>query len=469
MKRRFGLLLAASLIPTTVIAQEIELNGLTRTGLSATFYARDFALIDETRAATLARGNVQLSIIDLPYQITTESLRVSSKELTVTAFGYDRAILSPQSLLQKYVGQEIEIATENPKTGVESRQKAKLLTVNGGPVFEINGEIVTEAPGRLIFPHRPSELRDQPALTVQGNSKEDGKHDINLNYLAGGFGWSANYVMVLGKNDEDLALTGRAALTNNSGMDLHDAAIAIMAGDVDPPVARSSPQPRMLKGMATMAVDSESTSVPRQSVGDRHLYTLPGRWSLGAGATKLVTLFDAPAVKVERHYLFTNRGAHQFRANTAPEKAEINLTLRNRDADGLGFALPGGQLHAYKQDHLGALRYLGRSTMVDTPVDGSIELSLGDAFDVTLNRTQTLFRHVGPKNRDVQTAWSLKIANSKDQPITVFIEETLAGDWKIIQSSHPVNFKTASTARWILEIPGQAERILTYEAEINYR
>ena len=469
MKRCLGVLLAAALMPTAVSAAEIPVGDAARDGLWVTFYGNGFALIEETRAVTLAKGDNSLAISGLPTQVRADSLRISGEGMAVKAFGYDQDLLTPQALLRKFIGKEIIIARDNPKTGEEVRKKATLLSLNGGAVFDVDGEIITGMPGRFIFPHRPEGLRDSPTLTVQAASPEKGARALNLSYLAGGFGWSANYVAILDNDNQGLALTGRAAVTNNSGMDLGNAAVAVMAGDVEAPV-RSRSQPRMAKGVAMMAMDGESApAVTTQSLGDRHLYSLPGHWTLNSGETKLVTLFDASAVKVDRRYVFNGQGAYQIRSEGPPSKAQITIKLKNSKADGLGMALPAGQIHAYQKDETGRLRYIGQSTLRDIPVDNDATINLGEAFDISMVRTQTAFRRTGPKNRDIEASWKLEISNGKDQPVVVDVEEMFNGDWNILESSHKVNDKTAAKATWTVRIPAHGSEILSYAAEVRYR
>jgi hypothetical protein len=51
--------------------------------------------------------------------------------------------LTPQKLLDKYVGKSVSIIRINPATGVETTEQAQVLTANNGVVMKIGDRIET--------------------------------------------------------------------------------------------------------------------------------------------------------------------------------------------------------------------------------------------------------------------------------------------------------------------------------------
>ncbi|MCP5883117.1 hypothetical protein NL358_27670, partial [Klebsiella pneumoniae] len=83
-------------------------------------------------------------------------------------FDYD--LLSPSSLMEKAVGETITLLRTNPATGAETRERAKVLAVNGGVVLQIGDRIEVlrddGLPVRAIFDRVPASLRARPTLSV---------------------------------------------------------------------------------------------------------------------------------------------------------------------------------------------------------------------------------------------------------------------------------------------------------------
>src|SRR3546814_14393208 len=72
--------------------------------------------------------------------------------------------------MQKAVGETVTLLRTNPATGAETRERAKILAVNGGVVLQ-NGpriEILRDdgMPVRVIFDKIPPNLRAQPDLSL---------------------------------------------------------------------------------------------------------------------------------------------------------------------------------------------------------------------------------------------------------------------------------------------------------------
>ena len=85
---------------------------------------------------------------------------------------FDFDLLTPQKLLEKYVGKEVYIVKVHPTTGEETTHAAVVLSVANGVVLRVGDRIETGVPGRLVFPDVPDNLRDRPTLVVQLNTSQ---------------------------------------------------------------------------------------------------------------------------------------------------------------------------------------------------------------------------------------------------------------------------------------------------------
>jgi hypothetical protein len=81
---------------------------------------------------------------------------------------FDFDLLSPQKLLEKYVGEKVTVLGN--RNGQETREEATVLATNGGVVLQFADRIETSIPGRLVYPRVPGNLRARPTLVMSLHS-----------------------------------------------------------------------------------------------------------------------------------------------------------------------------------------------------------------------------------------------------------------------------------------------------------
>ena len=132
--------------------------------LAVTVYNSNVALVRDVRRLRLPAGTLDLRYMDIAAQVNPATVHIVSltapKELSVLEQNYEYDLLSPQKLLQKYVGKEltlVRLMTENNSTK-EVPVKATLLALNEGPVWKVGNEIITGmGADRYVFPDLPRE------------------------------------------------------------------------------------------------------------------------------------------------------------------------------------------------------------------------------------------------------------------------------------------------------------------------
>ncbi|MFQ5530821.1 MAG: DUF4139 domain-containing protein, partial [Gemmatimonadota bacterium] len=224
-------LLALGLLPisparttsTEAVAQEIPQRSSTSTDREAvtlTVYNQNFGLVREIRSIDLGRGLFGLEFGDVASTIQPETVHIRSLNrgdpLSVLEQNYQYDLLSPQKLLEKYVGRTVKVHIWNREEEREETVEAEVLSVNGGTILRIGDEITYNVPGRISFPDVPENLIASPTLVWLLNSRAE-RQRIETSYLAGGINWKTDYVMVLNEDDSEAGVTGWVTLTNHSG------------------------------------------------------------------------------------------------------------------------------------------------------------------------------------------------------------------------------------------------------------
>ena len=107
------------------------------------------------------------------------------------------------------------------------------LLSTAGPIFEINGQIHLGHNGRLVLPSLPENLVAKPTLVWLLRNQTTAPQKVHASYLTGGLNWKADYVMVVDASDTKSDLTGWVTIDNKSGATYSNAALKLVAGDIN--------------------------------------------------------------------------------------------------------------------------------------------------------------------------------------------------------------------------------------------
>jgi len=477
-----SLLLALSAVTTyalPVSAQEIE----QRTGLgdqrevAVTIYNENLALVKDTRKLTLKRGASNLAFRDVSARMRPETALLRSisapGSLSVLEQNFDFDLLTPQKLLEKYVGQNVNVVRTNPATGAETTEVAQVLAANEGVVLKIGNRIETGLPGRIVYNDVPSNLRDRPTLVMSLNNTSSATQDVELSYLTGGLAWKADYVVELNSAEDKLDISGWVTLTNTSGASYRNAKLQLVAGDVNQVKQRVVVTASSVRMMAP-APEAKMDSMAEESLFEYHLYTLNRPTTIAENQTKQVALLNASAVPARKEFLLKGDAYYyQSSAGELGQKMKIGafIEFENKESAQLGMPLPKGVIRVYKKDSNGNAQFIGEDNVDHTPKNEKVRLKLGDAFDVTADKKQTDFKKIAGTskyNYIFESAYEITLKNAKKEAVTVTVQEPVPGDWQILSASHPHVKGASNTAVWKINVPAEGSSKLVYRTQVRY-
>jgi hypothetical protein len=444
--------------------------------VAVTIYNENLALVKDQRKIQLGSGQNMLAFRDVSAQIRPETALMRSLtspgKLSVIEQNFDFDLLTPQKLLEKYVGKNVNIVRTNPATGSETTEQALVLAASNGVVLKIGDRIETGIPGRIVYPDVPANLRDRPTLVMSLNNGGAAQQEVELSYLTGGLGWKADYVAELNAADDKLDLSGWVTLTNTSGATYGNARLQLVAGDVN----RVRDEMRPMRAMAKMdmAVAAEAPRMAEESLLEYHLYTLDRPTTIAENQTKQVALLSAAGVPVRKELLL--RGADYYYQSSYGElgqkmKVGVFVEFDNRESAHLGMPLPKGIIRVYKKDGNGNAQFVGEDNIDHTPKNEKVRLKLGEAFDVTADKKQTDFKKLpnpAKGNALFESAYEIVLKNAKMGAVTVTVQEPIPADWKILKESHPHEKAASNTAVWKVTVPAESTTTLTYRVQIRY-
>jgi hypothetical protein len=470
-------IIALMLAPQAIWAaprDEIVSTASDQHSVAITIYNDNLALVKDERRVRLARELNLLAWREVSAQMRPETAQLRNLAnpagFRLQEQNFDFDLLTPQKLLEKYVGRDISVIRTHPTSGVETRETATVLATNGGMVLKFADRIETGVPGRLAFPGVPDTLRDKPTLVISLINPTAGIQDLELSYLTGGLSWRADYVAELNADDSRLDMNGWVTLTNQSGAAYPEARLQLVAGDLNR-VRDAQPLPRATMAMAAKVADA--AEMQQESLFEYHLYTLQRPTTLAENQTKQVALMSAGRVPVKKEFLL--EGADYYYSGQHGElgqKIKVGVFVEfDNKGEGMGIPLPRGVIRLYKKDRQGNAQFVGEDRIDHTPKNETVRLKLGDAFDLTADRKQTAFQKLSGTSRYnyvYESAYEIVLKNAKPEAVTVTVREPMPGDWSMVSESQPHSKTASGTAEWKVSVPAEGKATLSYRVRVRY-
>jgi len=440
-----------------------------RDAVAITVYNQNFGLVREVRTLDLRAGRVALEYGDVASGIQPETVHIrpiGGPGLQILEQNYQFDLLSPQKLLEKYVGRTVNVYRTNPQTGEDEVVAAEVLSVNGGPILRIGDEITFNYPGRFGFPELPDNLIAEPTLLWRLDAGGP-RQQVEVSYLTNSLNWKSDYVMVLNEDDDEAGLTGWVTLTNQSGTSYEGARLQLVAGDVQRVGGDMRPEAARRAMMADVA--QETVGFSERGFFEYHLYTLGRPADLMNNEQKQVTLLESDGFGVQKRLIF-HGATHYFRGQygqvTSNQKVGVFLDFVNSEQNGLGMPLPKGVVRVYKRDEDGAQQFIGEDLIDHTPRDERVRIKMGEAFDVVGDRTQMDYDVIS--GCVSESLWRIELRNHKDEDVEVQLVEPAGGDWQILSSSHPYTRLDAWTFSLTPEVPANGATTVEYRVRVRW-
>lgn len=461
------------LLFSQVAAQsQLTIGADTRSGLEVTIYNSNIGLVKDTRSFSLARGGrTEVLLEDVAARIQAETVLPISlspqRQWIVLEQNYEYDLLTPNTLLAKYVGQQVRLITYDSDNEVVDRQTATLLSLNDGPLYQVGNEIHIRHPGQVILPEVPEELVAKPSLRwlVDGDR---GEHTVQISYLTEGLTWKADYVLKVNQQATVGDLTGWITLNNQSGIAYPGASVKLVAGDVH----RAPPERDYLAAQPLLSLARVAgAEVTEEAFMEYHLYTIPWQTTLKQNQQKQVELLSRSGLEINRHYLADIPANYVTgsRAGQITLPVNVQLTFVNTEANQLGEPLPGGIVRIYSEDQAGTLQFAGEDRIDHTPRDEEVEITLGEAFDLVCEVQQTGYEDLSTRtDRRYESSYEISLRNRKESDaVTITVLAHFPGEWELRNNSHEYSPEDAFTARFPVNVPAGEEVVLRYSVRIT--
>ncbi len=470
---RYGFWLTCLLLLLNAAALRAEAPVLKSTagdqrGVEVTVYNSNIGLVKDTRNVPLFAGVGELRFMDVAARIMPVTVHVSPagspQDFRILEQNYEYDLINGRKLLDKYVGKEIKIVDWNKYQDRKETVEATLLSNNEDQIYRIGGEIYIGHPGIKVLPQLPENLIAKPTLTWLIESESAKPRQIVVSYLTEQINWKADYVMLLDALDTSSELAGWVTIDNRSGATYEQAKLKLVAGEVH----RVRPPQEDAMARKELMAAAAAPQFEEQPFFEYHIYDLARPTTIKNNQTKQISLFEAAGVGIEKEYRLS--GSRGFFSRPYPERkqkqsVEAHILFENSTENKLGIPLPAGVVRLYKKDATGSQQFIGEDMIAHVPKDERVELKIGEAFDISAEKTQTDFQQISA--RLFETHWEIVLKNHKPEDIVVDVIETVHGNWNIIESSHPYEKLDAFRIRFAVPVPEDGRATLTYGVRLG--
>ncbi len=428
-------------------------------------WPQGFAMISETRQVTLPPGVSTIRFTGVAEGMVGVSAIVTGLPGGTIEKNRNADLLSPAALVDGMLGNRVTVTRTIPGSGEVVSESAVVRTrADGGLVLQTGDgyEAVrcSGVPERLSFADVPDGLSAQPVFTIDTRDESGGTYIVTLTYLAWGFDWQANYVATFreGGNGRDVNLRLMSWLTilNDNNQSFADAELMAVAGRLnivsdlqelaEPPAARPLrltcypfgstaagsplpvyrrdlplPPPAPMPEASMMRMEAMADAAPQsilvtgsfraqeENLGELKLYRVPQNVTVSAQGLKQVAFLDQGEVKGQQVYA----GAC-WPERDEQNPAEILLVTENTRENGLGMALPMGNVAFFEPSPHGDL-LVGENSLRDYASGQDIELTLGTSSQVFVACEETDIEEVGDRwQGDMQAL----ITNANPHPVS---------------------------------------------------
>ncbi|MGD9402979.1 MAG: DUF4139 domain-containing protein [bacterium] len=450
MTKSFPGVLALSILLVWVLPVQAE-------DLAVTVYNTNLGVIKDARVFELKSGYNEISMVDIAARIDPTSVRINldgQGEITVVEQNFQYDLLSPGKLLEKYLDDSVMLVTEGGKEfegkllGFDN--SSMVVEVDRGGVVIVSREQVTD----VSLPPGRKDLIVKPTLVYQVYASRNTTATAEVAYMTEGMNWHAEYVAVLGEDDDTMEISSWVSVDNRSGATYEEARLKLIAGDVHRVPKKGIEAPEAAMEMRYAAAPQP---IEEKAFFEYHMYTVPRPTTIRDREVKQIQFLPETDIETEKIYNFDAQKGTSVR---------VVMEFENSRENNLGVPLPGGKVRVFKADDDGSLEFIGEDSIDHTPKDEDVKVYVGDAFDIVAERKRTNYDRVS--DRVVVESYEIRVRNHKDEAIEVVVSEHIYGDWSIRESSHEYEKKKADLVEFVLPVGVDGETILTYTVRRRY-
>jgi hypothetical protein len=422
-----------------------------------TVYNDNLGLVKQVRTVNV---NLKNSIVEfkdvaaslIPTSVHLKSLTDNDFKILEQNFEYDLA--SADKILQKYIDHEVNIILESGEliSGTLMSIAGKnyvLKTDDGLKILPANDKI------QISVKELPEGLITRPTLIWLVSGVKSTSQKLEVSYLTNNISWDAEYVGVLTEKEDKIDVGAWVNINNQSGAIYKNAQLKLVAGEIH----RAEMVTPYTVERRTMAMEAKSTGFEEKEFFEYHLYALQRPTTVNNNQIKQISLFPNTTVSCNKKYVFDPR--------KDAKKIEVQVIFVNKKEYGLGLPLPKGIFRIYKQDN-NSLEFIGEDRIDHTPRNEEVNLTIGNAFDIVGEKTVADRKKLSKTSEQQQIEIEIRNNKKKENVEVVVVEYFYYPYWKIDNSSHTFNKKSANKVEFVVPVKANDKTKLNYQVTYSW-
>jgi len=414
-----------------------------------TIYKNGYALVKQP-----VDWSIKNSLAEVEYGVLPEGIKESSPYLNLQSGQVinqklDGNLFSGSMLIKESLGDYVTITTND-----DEDEYGMLIAISpDGYTIQTRRDVIflkKEQVKKVAVRKVVENPKFQPSLRWKISSN-DYHVTGDLVYMSRGFDWEAVYRMVVPDYGPATLIT-EAYISNNSSINFNDLKLKLVEGLVGKQIKQQFRGNRKFSSTA-MAAESSMQLADESSLGDYHIYDFPDRLDFGKNEHITVRLYVPKLIDYSKSYVFKNAERSQ-----KEEPLEIELQVKNTVDNNLNIPLPQGRIELY-QSTKGSMEFTGEDQVKQTPKGETVTITAGRSFDVIGKRKVLNFER---QRKSEEASIEVLITNTRDEKITVRLEEQIRGDWVIKEASDNYIKRDASTINFPFSLNAGETKSITY-------
>lgn len=445
-----------------------------------------YALVRDKRRMQVPKGRGEVRFTDVAKLIDPTTVSFASlsdpQGTRVLEQNFQFDLVSAAKLMDRYIGERISVERVDGDT--LQKFEGRLLGTEGAVLMQTDsGEVISlNRYDSVRFPSLPGGLITRPTLVWLTESINGGDQDAQVAYQTKGMTWWADYNIVLDETGGacGMGLAAWVTIVNQSGGSYPQAKLKLVAGEVNRAPAPAAPQ-MMVKSMDMEAAIPEADGFAESQLFEYHLYTLGRRSDLPDNSTKQLELFPAAVgIRCSKQLIFSaSPFFHPMWGNEpqldqglgATHKGTVGafLEFANKAENKMGMPLPAGRMRVNQLSADGSLEFIGEDVIGHTPRNETLNIKLGNAFDIVGERKQIDFQ-LDAAAKHLDETFEISVRNRKPTSADVVVRDYLYRwtGWEITQTTHKGDKRDAQTMDFKVLIPADGEAKVRYTVRYQW-
>lgn len=312
------------------------------------------------------------------------------------------------------------------------------------------------------------------------NADAEGPSTLRVTYRADGMGWRASHELSLNEDASSARFASRVALHNRTGRAVDSARVKLVLTErgTVPKLPVEGGSPGGLPGQRFTYGATEAT--PDRLVAGlatAQTFEMPDPVSLPDGVTKFVALSSAEKMPAQKIFVYDGVRFDRFQRSRTTDwnygteshgVVDSFVEMEIEPASGLALPMLPGKIRLTQKRDDGALDFLGEADLPPGATNSTLRVRIGPARGVGGERERTGYTEIRAAH-EYEESFEIRLKNEGDTPVEVRVVEHLyrSADYDIVKADTEYKRTSPQVIEFAPQIKAGGQRVIRYT--VHYR